>query len=149
MIVTYERGDFWLNFNDKDEPVYSLIKERLPWEDYDFMLQAKDLETGNVLFRFETPVEDPYCDSFDHLDEVLDYLVRDIDDNHDFSGYIYFETNVDKGATYDMDAFVWEVENGVKKRDVTEEYEEFLYLDFDQKYFPRYMKELEEERELE
>lgn len=47
-----------------------------------------------------------------------------------------------------MDAFVWEVENDVKKRDVTEEYEEFLYLDFDQKYFPEYMKELEEERKL-
>lgn len=149
MIVTYERGDFWLNYNDKNEPVYSLMKERLPWEDYDFMLQAKDLETGNVLFRFESPVPDPYCDSFDHLDEVLDYLVKNFDIYHDFNGYIYFETNVDKGVTYDMDAFVWEVENGVKKRDVTEDYEEFLCLDFGPEFFPKYMKELEEEREME
>ena len=149
MIVTYERGDFRLNYNDKNEPVYSLRKERLPWEDYDFMLQAKDLETGNVLFRFESPIADPYCDTFDHLDEVLDYLVKDFDIYQDFSGYIYFETNVDKGATYDMDAFVWKVKNGVKERDVTDDYEEFLWLDFGPEFFPQYMKELEEERELE
>ena len=149
MIVIYERGDFRLNYNDKNEPVYSLRKERLPWEDYDFMLKAKNLETGNVLFRFESPVPDPYCDSFDHLDEVLDYLVRNFDIYHDFNGYIYFETNVDKGTTYDVDAFVWEVENGVKKRDVTEDYEAFFWLDFDPTFFPEYMKELEEEREFE
>lgn len=147
MIVIYEPRDFRSKINEKGDSVYSLRKEREPWEDYDFMLKAMDLETGQTLFLFENPAEDPYCDSFDHLEEILDCLVKNFDLYHDYSGYVYFEMNVDKGVTYDMDAFVWEVENGVKKRDVTEDYEEFLWLDFGPEFFPEYMKEMEEERE--
>lgn len=147
MIVIYEPRDFRSKINEKGDSVYSLRKEREPWEDYDFMLKAVDLETGQTLFRFENPAEDPYCDSFDHLEEILDCLVKNFDLYHDYSGYVYFEMNVDKGATYDMDAKVWEVKNGERKRDLTDEYAKFLELDSGAEFFLEYMKEMEEERD--